>query len=122
MDCKPESAARTLCRIALLVIQGALLGICRFVFGVVFIPGTFCLVLNYEVRSHAGWSVIVLFPVFLIIALVCAIAAPFIVGWKHCRDICEVVAIEWRARWLAASPKKPDGEPIPEEELVPQEE
>lgn len=122
MDCKPESAARTLCRISLIVIQGVLHGVCLFLFGVLLIPVTFFLVLNAEVMGHRGWLVILLFPWFVAEGVIGALFSPFYVLWRQGRDICEVAAVEWRARWLAASPKKPDGEPIPEKELAPQEE
>ena len=122
MDCKPESAARTLCRISLIAIQGVLHGIVFLLLAMLFIPATFALVVHTEVRARSGWAVILLFPWFLVEGIFGALLSPFVVLWKHWRDLLEVVAIEWRARWLAASPKKPDGEPIPEEEFAPQEE
>lgn len=118
MDCKPESAARTLCRISLIAIQGVLHGIVSFLLALLFIPGTFAIVVHTEVRARSGWAVILLFPWFLVEGILGALLSPFVVLWKHWHDIREVVAIEWRARWLAASPKKPDGEPIPEREFL----
>ena len=118
MDCKPEPAARTFCRITLLAIEGMIAAVLRLLIGILLIPFNIVTRSIGEARQFfGGWRWMML-PLAVCIGVWRAVINPFVICITTLRDGVEICAEEWRGRWLAAVPKKPDGTPIDKSERV----
>ena len=128
MDCKPESAARTFFRIALISIQGALMGLVGFVMAILFIPFA-SFVLTVERWCHHGKNGggkglrgflkrLAMTPLWILQAVCISLIAPFSLVVDVAWLIRSAASVEWKMRWIAAMPKTPDGHPIPIDETL----
>lgn len=112
MDCKPEPAARTFCRITLLAIEGVIAAALSLIKGTLLIPFNIVTMSIGEARQFFGGWRWVLLPLAVCVGGWRAVVNPFVMCLNTLRDGVEICAEEWRGRWLAAEPKKPDGTPI----------
>lgn len=116
MDCKPESAARTLLRIECLVLQGivhCVLRVSLTVLTMPFIP--FLVMFGRMITADGRWKWVkrlLLPPGWFIFGLWLALIAPFAVIAQEVMDLWLVTKIEWVNRWRGGHPKLPNGKPL----------
>ena len=126
MDCKPESAARTFCRITLISLQGFVAGVIGFILAVMFIPFA-PLVLTvsrwiYQKNIEANKGIkgtckrLAMLPLWIIQSFCIGCVMPFDIIRRRMVEIKDIAMIEWTNRWKAAHPKTPDGHPLSIEE------
>ena len=122
MDCKPESSARTFFRITLIAVQGMLACIIDVASAIIFIPFA-PIVLTIErwqfkkerdenLKQGSVWRQLGMLPLWVIQSFCIGCIIPFSVFRQSIRDIRSMMQVEWHNRWMAATPKTPEGHPI----------
>lgn len=111
MDTIPESAATTLVRIEVLVLQGVLRTAILSASGVLLIPFAPFLMLLVRCRDSGlpWWKRGLMLPFWFIIGFLIALMAPFSALWKGLADTARIVCVEWTERWRNGTAKYPDG-------------
>lgn len=114
MDCKHESAVRTLIRIEALAIQGVLYSAVVFCLAVIAIP------LVPFSTAVSGWRhlsnpaikhKLIRLPLWFGFGILAALSTPFILLAQSIRNIWQVSKTEWVTRWTTGLPKRADGKP-----------
>ena len=121
MDCRQESAATTLVRIEVLVLQGLARAVLVSILGIVTMPIAPFALMFIRLGGSGDmpwWKRILYCPAWLGIGVVLAIAAPFIALVNGIVFTKTIVGVEWRERWRCGTMRRPDGSslPIPDEE------
>ena len=114
MDTIPESAATTLVRIEVIVIQGILRAVLLAVAGIVLMPiAPFVVtVMRFRVAKMPWWWRTLMIPYWLSLRILLAVMAPFSALWRGLADTIGIAAVEWRERWRNGIAKYPDGSPM----------
>lgn len=115
MDTIPESAATTLVRIEVIVLQGILRAVLLAVAGIVLMPiAPFVVtVMRFRVAKMPWWKRILMLPLWFVLGILLAVIAPFSALWRGLSDTIGIAAVEWRERWRNGIAKYPDGSPMP---------
>ena len=112
MDCRLESAARTLVRIECLALQG-ILKILFSLLSIPFIPFLYVFVRAIETKGILKlWKRILLSPCWLLQGIAFAVISPFSIVWSNISLLKTVIWAEWVNRWTASIPKQPNGRPM----------
>ena len=124
MDTIPESAATTLVRIEVIVLQGILRAVLLAVAGIVLMPiAPFVVtVMRFRVAKMPWWKRLLMLPLWFVQGFLLAFIAPFSALWRGLADTIGIAAVEWRERWRNGIAKYPDGRPMsiptPEQERL----
>ena len=116
MDCMPESAARSLVRIECILLQGAFNGflnlfICLFILPS--IPIMYILKrISVERGSNGLIKMSLMIPVWIMNGIMVMVSMPFVIVCDTMISMYGVARSEWKNRWRAGKPKRPDGKPI----------
>ena len=122
MDTIPESAARTLVRIEVLVLQGITRAVLLFCIGVLVMPiAPFVVTIaRFGYAKMPWWKRFLMLPLWLLLGFVLAVIAPFTALWKGLSETRAIAVVEWKQRWRNGTAKHLDGRPMviptPEEE------
>ena len=114
MDTIPESAATTLVRIEVIVLQGILRAVLLSVAGIVLMPiAPFVVtVMRFRVAKMPWWWRTLMIPYWFSLGILLAVIAPFSALWRGLSDTIGIAAVEWRERWRNGVAKYPDGRPM----------
>ena len=114
MDTIPESAATTLVRIEVIVLQGILRAVLLSVAGIVLMPiAPFVVtVMRFRVAKMPWWWRTLMIPYWFSLGILLAVIAPFSALWRGLSDTMGIAAVEWRERWRNGTAKYPDGRPM----------
>ena len=116
MDCKPEWTGRTFLRIEALLLQGILHSLIHFVILVFSIPlaAIWLAKKRYDLsrQNHGVMVSMLLSPWWLLLGSGMAIAVPFLHLADAVGQMATLIKAEWVDRWMAAHPKRPNGNAI----------
>ena len=98
MDTIPESAATTLVRIEVIVLQGILRAVLLSVAGIVLMPiAPFVVtVMRFRVAKMPWWKRLLMLPLWFVLGILLAVIAPFASLWRGLADTIGIAAVEWR--------------------------
>lgn len=117
MDCIQESAARSLVRIEVLVLQGIARAVALFAIGLLTMPFMPFVVMSSEWRISKNlmpwWKRWLYTPLWLAIGCVVAVVSPFGVLYTGLKETKAIAEVEWKERWRYGTAKLPDGRPMP---------
>ena len=116
MDSKPESAATTLMRIEVLVLQGICRAAFLFLLAAVLTPLLPFVETASRFRLYKGefgfWKRLALCPKWFLYGVLLAALNPFAATYKVLSYTAAMVRVEWRERWRNGTAKYPDGTPM----------
>ena len=116
MDCKNESAATTLVRIEVLVLQGLARTMLLFLFGIVVFPVAPFLYASVRLgetrETMPQWKRIALIPLWFVFGIAVSLLAPFVSMAKGIALSKTIASVEWHERWRCGVMKHPDGKPM----------
>ena len=116
MDCIQESAARSLVRIEVLVLQGIARAVTLFAIGLLTMPIMPFVSLSSEWRLSKNlmpwWKRILYTPLWLALGCVVAVVSPFGVLYNGLKETKAIAKVEWKERWRYGTAKRPDGSPM----------
>ena len=116
MDCIQESAARSLVRIEVLVLQGIARAVILFAIGLLTMPIMPFVALSSEWRLSKNlmpwWKRTLYTPVWLALGCVVAVVSPFGVLYNGLKETKVIAKVEWKERWRYGTAKRPDGSPM----------
>lgn len=124
MDTIPESAATTLVRIAVLVLQGITRAVLLAMLAIVLIPiAPFIVtVARFRHSDLTWWKKSLMLPIWFVIGTLISVLSPFSTFWRGLQETRVISVVEWRERWRNGTAKTPDGKPMhiptPEEERL----
>lgn len=116
MDSKPESAAITLVRIEVLVLQGLFRAAFLFMVSAVLFPLLPFVETAARFRLHKGdvglFKRLLLCPLWFVYGIVLAALNPFAATYKSISYTFTMAKVEWTERWRNGTAKYPDGTPM----------
>ena len=116
MDCKLENAIRTLLRIEAILFQGFVRGVFSSIMLILSIPvAPFCLTYLRFKQSKVALGRIrrfLMIPLWFIQSFVISLMAPIMNILSMAISMKDVAMVEWVNRWMASTPKKPNGHPL----------
>lgn len=124
MDTMPESAARTLVRIEVIVLQGILRAVLLSALAILLMPiAPFVVTIaRFGYARMPWWKRLLMLPLWILLGIVLSVMAPFTSLWRGLTDTIGIAAVEWRERWRNGIAKYPDGRPMviptPEHERI----
>lgn len=112
MDCKLEPTSRSLVRIECILLQGIVRGTIELAISFLAMP---FIPFNYSRRRVKGNGLVkelLKFPLFLCFGVFVALSFPFRGLMRNCKLLWDIAETEWTNRWMASTPKKPNGRPL----------
>lgn len=124
MDCIQESAAISLVRIEVLVLQGIVRAVALLATGLLMMPFVPFVALSSKWRISKNlmpwWKRCLYTPLWLALGCMVAVVSPFGVLYTGLKETKAIAKVEWKERWRYGTAKLPDGRPMaiptPEEE------